>query len=794
MNNKLIFLFFSLFVSINLFAEEETGMTLSGYVKDAENGESLIGAAVYVQELKQGTITNTYGYYSLTLPEGTYTIEYRYIGYKSITENIQLFQNQRIDIELEEEIFEIEEVVILGESMDQNISSNEMSVNKLDIKTIQNLPALLGEVDVIKSIQLLPGVSSVGEGSSGFNVRGGSVGQNLVLLDDAPVYNASHLLGFFSVFNPDAVKDVKLYKGGIPSYYGGRLSSILDIQMKEGNSKHPEVQGGIGTIFSRLTVEAPIVKDKGSFIVAGRRSYADVLTRAFTDILEPGQALNFWDLTLKSNYQITEKDRIYLSGYLGQDNFMFDKNQGFNWGNRTATLRWNHLFDERLFFNMTSFFSDYKYKLAFGEGNVDLFKWDSRIRTTAVKPEFSYFINANNEMYFGGELLYYRFDPANAVGISAGEATNITLDPKYAKEFAMYVGNNQSVSSKIVLEYGLRYSHYFLTGPGNIYKYEETIPGERKNLISVRETRKGVTMQQYNNLEPRISLKYQVDKSSSVKASYNRMAQYLHLISNTTASNPLDVWTPSSNNIKPEIGDQYAIGYFRNFGNNQFESSVEFYYRSTRNQIEYIDGADLLINEFIEADILSGIGRAYGMEASFRKNTGRLTGWISYTLGRTELKVDGINRGEWYPTRYDQTHNLSITGTYELNKRWSFSSSFTYITGTPTTFPNARFEMQDYVVPHNTYESRNNIRIEDYHRLDISATWKGREYRKDKKRKNEDYWVFGLYNVYGRRNPFSIYFSQDGDRPVPGEPIPTSGTRVSIIGTIVPSISYNFKF
>jgi hypothetical protein len=776
------------------FNVEESGITLYGYLTDSGSGEPLIGATIYIPKLGNGTITNEYGFYSLTIPEGSYTIDFSYIGYGIISDSIDLFTDKRYDRELDEESVQIAEVVVRAKARDDNVTSTELGVNKLDINTIKKMPAFMGEVDVIKSIQLLPGVSTVGEGASGFNVRGGSVGQNLVLLDDAPVYNSSHVMGFFSVFNPDAVKDVKLYKGGIPALYGGRISSILDIKMKEGNNKHFGVQGGVGTVFSRLTVEGPIVKDKGSFIVAARRSYADVLASTFTSALESGQALNFWDMTLKANYILGEKDRIYLSGYFGQDKFMFAENQGFSWGNRTATARWNHLVSNRLFFNLTSYFSDYQYQLLLGEDNTDSFKWDSRIRTIAAKPEFSYSLNANNKIYFGGELLYYRFDPANAVFISAGQPSNVSLDPKHAYEFAGYIGNKQTISSKLGIEYGLRFSGFIFAGPGKVYSYEETEPGRRKQLIEISEVGNREPIAYHSSFEPRFLVRYQLDRSSSIKASYNRMAQYLHLISNTTASNPLNIWLPSTNNIEPETAHAFGLGYFRNFDDNRFETSLELYYRSTANQIEYIDGADLFINEFIEADLLSGLGRAYGMELSLKKNSGRFTGWVGYTLGRTEMKVEGINRDNWYPTRFDQKHNLSLTGSYQANERWSFSANFSYITGTPTTFPTSRFEMQGYVVPHNAYESRNNIRIDDYHRLDLSVRLDGKKVRRGNERKNQSYWVFGVYNVYARKNPFSIYFSQANDRSVPGQPIATKGTSMSIIGSMIPSISYNFKF
>ncbi len=770
--------------------------SISGYITDAASGEALIGATIYVKEIKGGSITNPYGYYSIPLEPGNYHIEFRYVGYSTVTQQIDLLENKEINIELEEVNRELEEVVIMAEKDNSNVQSVEMSVNKLDIKTIERIPALLGEVDIIKSIQLLPGVSTVGEGASGFNVRGGSVGQNLVLLDEAPVYNSSHLLGFFSVFNPDAVKDVKLYKGGIPAQYGGRISSILDIRMKEGNQKKFGAEGGVGTIFSRLTLEAPIVKDKSSFVVAGRRSYIDVLARPFTDVLDGGAQLYFYDLTMKAHYDFSQKDQLYASGYFGRDVFKFDAQQGFSWGNATATLRWNHLFDERLFFNLTGIYSDYDYNLAFGDNDLDKFEWESRIRTISLKPHLTFFLKPNNAWDFGGEFNYYRFNPANAYGVSNGEIADITLDKKFALESSLYLSNELDIGNSITLQYGLRFNGYLYLGPGNKYEYQTIVPGERKLVTSVERYEDFEVIQDYYNLDPRISVKYQLNASSSVKVSYNRIHQYIHLISNTTASNPLDVWTPSTNNLAPQRGDQYAAGYFKNFGaNNDYESSVELYYRDTKNQIEYIDGADLLINEYLEGDLLSGIGRAFGAEFYFKKNTGKLNGWISYTIGKTELKVEGINNDEWYPTRFDQLHNLKIAGFYDLNARWTFSANFTFLSGTPTTFPTSRYNIQEYLVPYIGSEGRNNIRIPDYHRLDISAILHGKKYKKNGDlRKNEDYWVFGVYNLYARRNPFSIYFSNGPDRPVAGEPIPTSATRVSIIGTLIPAISYNFKF
>jgi len=773
----------------------QTRVTVSGYIRDQSNGEALIGATLYVKELQTGAAANEYGFYSLTIAPGTYTLIFSYVGYVTQTQSADLMENQRLDIQLVPEAEQLEEVVVEAEG--QPTARNfEMSTNKLDIKTISKVPTLLGEVDVFRSLLLLPGVSTVGEGASGFNVRGGSVGQNLVLLDEAPVYNSSHLFGFFSVFNPDAVKDTKLYKGAIPSRYGGRLASLLDIRMKEGNSKEFEANGGIGTIFSRLAIEAPIVKDKASFIVAGRRSYIDVLGRPFVPLLQEGGALNFYDLTAKANYNLNERNRLYASGYFGRDKFLFDANQGFSWGNTTGSLRWNHLFNDRLFSNFTLIYSNYDYELQFGEDNQNRFNWDSSISNLIAKPEFTYFINSRNELNFGGELIYYTFEPANAVGITNGESVDISLPRKYNLEGALYIGNRQQVGNKLELEYGLRFSHFRALGPGVEYTYNDTIPGRRRSVIGSESFASGETMSTYQNWEPRFAFKYQVNSHTSVKGSYNRMVQYLHLISNTTASNPLDVWTPTSNNIKPELGDQFTLGVFKNVGpQRNYEVSLEAYYRTTQNQIDYIDGADLLINQFLEGDLLSGQGRAYGLETFFQKKTGKVTGWISYTVGRTELQVEGINRGAWYPTRFDQLHNLKVVGFYELSKRWSASANFVLTSGTPTTFPTSRFLQQGILIPFNANDSRNNLRLPAYHRLDISFRLEGKTVRNNGKvRKNRDYWVFAVYNVYSRKNPFSIYFSQRDERVPAGQPIDTQATQLAIIGSLVPSVSYNFNF
>jgi len=779
-----------LFASGPLTAQERN--TVSGYVIDGSNGETLIGANIYVANIEKGTTSNTYGFYSLSIEPGLYDVEFTYLGYSGVIRSVTLLDGDvSLSVELMPNASELEEVVVTATIEDRNVSELQMSVERLDMKTVEKLPTLLGEVEIMRSILLLPGVSTVGEGASGFNVRGGSIDQNLVLLDEAPVFNSSHLFGFYSVFNPDAVKDVQLYKGGIPSRYGGRLSSVLDVHMKEGNSKAFEMQGGVGFIFSRLAIEAPIVKDKASFIIAGRRSYADILAQPFLNSDLEDSALNFWDLTLKTNWQINRNNRIFLSGYMGRDKFRFGDDAGFNWGNQTLTLRWNHLFTEKVFSNFTFYYSNYDYQLNFGAEAENKFDWNAGIINYSFKPEFSYYISPSNILRFGGQATLYDFKPGTAIGVSEGEVADISLDDKYGIESALFIEQELHLGKKWELNYGLRVSHFNYVGPGRAYTYEEDPFGPGKVPVDVEVYDDWESIQTYLNLEPRFAAKYQIDQRSSVKASYNRMAQYIHLISNTTASTPLDIWTPSTNNIKPQIADQVALGYFRNILENTYEASVEVYYKRMQNLVDYIDGADLLLNEFLEGDLLAGKGQAYGVELQTKKVKGDFTAWASYTYSVSERLVDGINADEWYPSRYDQTHNFSLTGFYQLPGRWSFSSSFVFNTGTPTTFPTSRIEQQGYVIPHNSLDVRHNVRIPSYHRLDISATldsknkpgrrWKGR-------------WVFSVYNLYNRRNPFSIYVSQEDNRVPFDQPIKTEAVRLSVIGNFIPSVSYNFTF
>jgi len=780
---------FLLFVTVPLFIFAQDKFTVNGYVKDASNGESLIGAAVLIKKSGIGNITNVYGFYSITAPAGNYTIEISYLGFQTQTREVNLTENTRIDIELEEEQTTLQEVTVTAEAADKNVTSTEMSVAELDIKTVTKMPAFMGEVDVIKSLQLLPGVSTVGEGASGFNVRGGSVGQNLLLLDEAPVYQSSHLFGFFSVFNPDAVKDMKLYKGGIPAQYGGRISSVLDIRMKEGDSKKMNYEGGVGLIFGRLAVQGPIIKDRTSFIAAGRRSWADLLLKP-TNALGSNDQVYYYDLTMKANHTFNDRNRLFLSGYWGRDIFQFE-GAGFNWGNRTGTLRWNHLINDRLFTNFSLIYSKYDYELAFGEEADNSFDWDSRITAIEFKPQASYFLNASNELNFGGQFTYYEFEPANAVGISEGEPIDLSVANRYATEGAIYINNEQKILNKLKLTYGVRLSAFNFLGSGNAYVLENPIPGRRKQIMDTVSYGSGEIIKSFITPEPRISFNYQLNKTSSIKGSYNRMAQYIHLISVTTASTPLDLWVTSTNNLEPERSQLYSLGYFRNLRDNKYELSGEVYFRTIEDQLDYRNGlstGDLLINEAVERDLLSARSRAYGLELYAKKNSGRLNGWVSYTLSRAEINANGLNNNEWYAANHDQTHNLKIAGFYNLSRRVQLSANFAFITGRPFTVMNETYKIAGYTV-YNGDGGRNNNRIANYHRLDLSMIINLYKGSKPGRRSSL---ILSVYNVYGRKNAFSNFINQSstdfGEAAIP------EYNQFAVIGFPFPSVSYNFKF
>ena len=788
MFKRCFYLLISLVIFKSVLAQQK--FTIKGYVKDKKNGEVLIGAIVSKKGTNIGISTNEYGFYSLTLPAGTHQIIVTYLGYKNWEKTIDLKENITLNIELEESENQLEEVEVSAESEDKNIKSIEMSTAKLDIKQVEKIPALLGEVDVVRAVQLLPGVTSVGEGASGFNVRGGNVDQNLILLDDAPVFNSSHLFGFFSVFNPDAVKDLKLYKGGIPAQYGGRASSVLDVRLKEGNNKKFEGNGGIGTIFSRFSIEGPIQKEKSSFIIAGRRSYIDILAKPFLSKKQPNlkdAQFYFYDLTAKANYRIDDKNTVFLSGYFGRD--VFGAGFTFDWGNATTTLRWNHIFNPRLFMNLTAFYSNYDYKIIFTQpGNNQKFEWRANIVNYSLKSDLSWYINSNNTIRFGLQDIIYQFNPTIAkITDAEGKQTDLSLEKKYANELATYIGNEQKINDRFIIEYGIRISNFTYLGNTTKYTYRDTIPGITKPLVKEEKINDFWTpIKNYFYPEPRFSANFILNQQSSVKWSYNRMLQYIQIVSNTAATTPLDVYTPSTNNVKPLIADQGTIGYYRNFKDNTYETSIEVFYKYLQNQLDYVDNADLLINKYVEAQFLQGIGRAYGVEVYIKKTKGKWNGWLSYTLSRTERKVQGISNNDWFLSRYDRTHLINFVNTYDINKKWSVSLTFVFLSGTPATFPDSKFQLQGYNVPYNTTNQRNNYRITPYHRLDIGATW-NIDAMKTKKFKNQ--LVFSIYNVYNRRNAYSIYF-----RTNPDNPDETQAVRFSVIGSIVPAITWNFNF
>ena len=790
LNKKSRLILFFLFFTVCSFSQEK--FTISGVVSDTKNKETLIGVSVYIKESKTGIISNEYGFYSITLPKGEYSISISYVGYETIEQKINLTQNTKKNFLLSENSEMLEEIVIIDNKKRVEIRKPEMSVNKLTIQEIKEMPVIFGEVDIIKSILTLPGVTNAGEGQSGFNVRGGGADQNLVLLDEATIYNSSHLFGLFSVFNPDAIKDLKLYKGGIPARYGGRLSSILDIYQKEGNKNDFHINGGIGLISSRILAEGPIVKDKGSFVVAGRGSYAHL----FLKLIDNPNSAYFYDLNTKLSYSLNEKNNIYLSGYFGRDVFQLSDLFVNTYGNTVLNFRWNHLYSDKLFSNLSMIYSDYYYGLKL---DVIGFNWDSGIKNYNIKYDFKHYLTDKLKLTYGLQSNYYDFNPGKIEPTRADSGINADqLDKKYAWENAIYIDAEHQISEKIALSYGIRASSFLRLGQQTLNEYANNQPVtfnpnfliyESAEPIGTVSYGKNETIAHFENLEPRFAISYAFNENQSVKGSYNRMSQYLHLISNTQSPTPLDVWAPSDRYLKPQLLDQVALGYFQNLKNDQFSLEVETFFKKIKNRVDYIDGANLIANETIERVVLSGRARAYGLEVLFRKNTGRFKGWLSYTLSRTEQQVKGrtptetgINNGEWYKTGFDKMHNLAVVANYKLTKKWRFSANFTFQTGQPVTFPNGQYEYEGITVPNFT--ARNESNLPSYHHLDISATLTP---TKNKGRKWQAEWVFGIYNVYNRQNAASITFRQNKETGA------NEALRLSIFG-IVPSATYNFKF
>lgn len=791
MRNRLLGLLLILLVfSQSILGQEK--YTLSGTITDISSNETLIGVNILIPEIQSGTMTNEYGFYSITLPKGTYEIQISYLGFETISETINLNQNISKNYRLIESAESLDEIVIKDNVEKLNIKKPQMSVNALSISTIKNMPVVFGEVDVIKSITLLPGVTNAGEGSSGFNVRGGAADQNLILLDEAIIFNSSHLFGFFSVFNPDAIKDLKLYKGGIPAKYGGRVSSVLDIYQKEGNSNQYKMNGGIGLVSSRLLAEGPIKKEKASFLFGGRSSYVHL----FSSLFDLDNVAYFYDLNTKLSYKLNENNSIFLSGYFGRDVFSIQDSFKNTYGNSVLNFRWNHLFSSKLFSNLSLIYSDYYYGL---DLNFVGFEWESGIRNFNVKYDLKHYITNKFKLEYGLNSIYYKFNPGKINPNTPDSGINpFKLIDKYAFENAVYLDAEHKLGNRLSLSYGARLSTFHRLGQDELNIYENDNPVIFNEELGIYEKAEPIGTESFNgndviesfaNFEPRMAMAYQLTKNSSVKASYNRMSQYLHLLSNTNSPTPLDVWAPSGKYIKPQLLDQVALGYFRNFKDNQFSLEVETFYKTIENRIDYTDGANLIANNAIEQVILNGEARAYGLEVLLRKNEGRLKGWLSYTLSKSEQRTPGrtlietgINNGKWYNTPYDKTHDISLTASYELNDKWRLNSNFVFQTGLPVTFPNGQYEYNGIIVP--KFEARNSSRLPEYHRLDFSINYNPKP-NSQKRFKGE--WVFGVYNIYNRRNAVNIQFRENRTTGV------NEALRLSLFG-IVPSVSYNFNF
>lgn len=763
----LITTFLLLFSTTLLLAQQK--FTISGTIKDKKNGETIIGVTLYPIEISGiGASSNEYGFYSLTLPKGKYHIVSSFIGYKSDTILINLNANIKSDRLMSDNALLMKEVVVTADKKDHNITKTEIGVEKIDVKEMAKLPVIFGEKDMLKTIQLLPGVKSAGEGSAGFFVRGGAADQNLILLDEALVYNASHLLGFFSTFNSDALKDVTTIKGNSPAQYGGRLSSVLDAKMKEGNNQKYNVSGGLGLISSRLSVEGPIVTDKGSFIVSGRRTYADVFLKLTEDF--KNTTLYFYDLNAKANYKINDKNRIFLSGYFGRDKMGFS-GFGIDWGNQTGTLRWNSLINPKLFSNTSVIFSDFSYKGSITSGETTL-SIKSEIKDWTLKEEFQYYPNSKNTIRFGFNSIYHNLIPKRFKGNTYDEPEKNT---RYSWDNAIFANNTMEITKELTLDYGMRFSAYSILGGDTYNVYNK---GVLIDSVVLASDEIGKT---YYNFEPRLQFNILLNDYSSIKGGYARNTQHMHLISSTTSSNPTDQWMGNSYNIKPEISDQFSLGYFRNFKDSKYQCSIETYYKNLQNQVDCKNGADISSAPDLESELLYGTGKAYGVEFLIKKTQGKFTGWIGYTLSKTERKIDGINEGKWYNAMQDRTHDLSIVSMYELTERWSLSALFVYNTGNAVTFPSGKYDIGGNTIFY--YTERNGYRMPAYHRLDFGAT-----YTKPHKRKYESSWNFSLYNVYGRENAYSITFANSES-----DPTKTVATQTSLFRW-VPSITYNFKF
>jgi hypothetical protein len=762
-------------------------VTISGYIRSLDSEEALIGSTIYVHQLDTGTVSDEHGYFAITIPTGIYAVEANSVGLEPQIQQLILTKDTTLNFLLADKVITLDEIIISEEAEDHNVSDISLGRTKLDMLTIKGIPAFLGEVDVVRTLLLLPGVTTVGEGATGFNVRGGSIDQNLILIDDTPVFNVSHLFGIFSAFNQDMVQDVTLLKGGIPARYGGRLSSVLDIKTREHYVKKISGKGGIGLIASRFTLDVPLLKEKLSLTLGGRISYSDFIMRQLPDPELRNSSTWFYDANVKLNYKINRKNTMHISYYSSLDKFRLPSDTAYHWGTNNFSVRWNHLFGDNLVGNFTGIYSKYQYGVSNSEEKY-AYSWDAGLENKSLKVDFIWLSGEKNKVDFGGSFIRYSFLHGDLVPGPSSSVIPISISDEYANEFAIYLGDEWSISNKFTLMLGLRYSYFQSIGPSEVNVYEEGASKSSNTLIEVRPYSKGDVIESYGGFEPRIAFRMALPLNSSIKLSYNRMYQYIHLLSNTMAVTPIDIWKPGSVNLRPQYGNQYAIGYFKNFLNNSIETSVEVYYKDIIDLLEYKDGARLVLNKFIDEELLHGDGRAYGIEFFIRKKVGRLKGWISYAYSQAERKVIGLNEdetinfGKWYPAYYNHPHDLTFTGHYKITRRWSFSANYIFMTGRPATYPESK-----YIIDHFTvagYGERNKYSIPDYHRLDISFTLGG---NLKKNKKWDGSWTFSVYNLFARKNAYSVYFKALNNA-VP------QAYKLSVIGTAFPSLTYNFRF
>lgn len=783
-----MFFFAFLFVLAGLTVSAQHKYTISGYIKDSLNGETLIGATIAVQGQTKGISSNLYGFYSITLDEGQYVLICTFVGYRIKAVSIDLHADTKINFDVLPKAYLAEEVVVSSKKRDANVKNAQMGKFTLPIEQIKSIPAFLGEVDLLKTIQFLPGVRNAGEGSAGIYVRGGGPDQNLILLDDAPVYNTGHLFGFFSIFNSDAIKNVTLIKGGMPAQYGGKLSSVLDVSMKEGNNQKLQVDGGIGLIASRLSIQGPLKKNKSSFIVSGRRTYIDAIAKPFikSGSQFKGSGYYFYDLNAKVNYIFSDKDRLYLSGYFGRDVFDFANNKQslkFNipWGNATGTLRWNHVFNNKLFGNTTAVYNNYNFTFNALQNDFQL-KLESGIRDLSLKQDFDLYPYTGHKLKFGGIYTYHKFTPS----VVSGKQDSTVFNPnnaqvKYAHEAAVYLQDDWEISEKLKIHVGLRYSWFQQTGPYKIYQTDDN-----GNRIDSTVFGKGNAVKTYGGLEPRFTFRYALNDETSIKGSVTRNLQYIHLVSNAGTTLPTDIWVPSTYKVKPQISWLYALGLFKNFKDNMYETSVEVYYKQMQNQIEYKEGYTPNSLDDTENSFAFGKGWSYGAEFFVNKTKGRLTGWVGYTLSWTWRKFPALNFGEKYPAKYDRRNDMSVVAIYELNKKWKLSASFVFGTGNAATLPQ-RFYIVNGILTQE-YSRINEYRLPAYHRLDFAAIMTP---KKNIRRKWKSEWVFSVYNLYNRKNPYFVYFDQSGS-PYNGT-LEIQAKQVSLF-PVIPAITWNVKF